>query len=409
MAKFLYENYDKVLNLLILSCTILLCLIFGIFQNINSYLILFILTGSTYFISIFLIDFLTETYDLKKKLKLLVIEKDEAYKKEKYCIYPIGDTDPNELIEVYKAADALIKLVKADIKIYHHDDKLPDKAREPYSLGYLAGYLEAVASIHIVFDTKLIYGALRSVYRKVFGDTNGTELFDSSMKDLENDNIHFIQGISDGSKEFEKYFQNEIGTPLGWLVYVKNEKDKSKKKVGTKKTNDGIDGSLSAIFEIGEVPIEKTIFKLSISLSDSIEEKFEEINASNRMIVLWEVSMYFSVLAYTCQQNLTDSDYKEMHNTFGVMAREIGTQPNMSKETQEKMFDQYFTTVLQRMEDYDGGTNKLFCKKLFQNIARSAQISGTKFVESIPSSVESNTLHFISAVERLNGLYTHIN
>lgn len=178
-------------------------------------------------------------------------------------------------------------------------------------------------------------------------------------------------------------------------------------KIKSPTTDKRIQKSLDIIMKLGKEPIEKTIFDLSIHLTTYMEKDFKEIDKSNRTFVLWELSMFFSILAYTCRPNLTDKDYKEMYNTFGVMAREIGTHDLMDKNTKKQMYNIYTDTIFKRINDYQGGTAQSFCMNLFKNISRVGDLKDSTF-EFSSHYLYGETLQFLSVVQDPNVHYAHI-
>ncbi|WP_421774368.1 hypothetical protein [Gracilimonas sp.] len=174
-----------------------------------------------------------------------------------------------------------------------------------------------------------------------------------------------------------------------------------------KNFDERISESQKIINKLGTEAIEFTIFDLSVHLTKSLQNELKEINSNNITFVLWEISMFFSILAYTTRPNISDKDYEDMNNTFGIMAREVGTNDNMDKQTQRKMFDLYLETIHQRVDDYQGGTAQSFCMSLFQNIARVGEIENASFWMNGSPLIYGETLSFIGAIEEADHLYSH--
>jgi len=203
-----------------------------------------------------------------------------------------------------------------------------------------------------------------------------------------------------------RFFVKEFTLP--WLVEkMSNFNNSSTGSSMDKNFDNRIDESLRIINKIGTEAIEFTIFDLSVHLTKSLQNELKEINRNNITFVLWEISMFFSILAYTTRPSISDKDYEDMNNTFGIMAREVGTNDNMDKQTQKKMFDLYLDTIYQRVDDYQGGTAQSFCMSLFQNIARVGEIENASFWMTGSPLIYGETLSFIAGIEEADHIYSH--
>lgn len=121
----------------------------------------------------------------------------------------------------YQAADPVISLIGQNIMMAGGADNLPHKAKDEYSLGYIAGMLDASLTGLGVdsFDTTM--ATLSFTLQKLFGE-EGKELFMKSFKLLQNDNAIYNKALSDGGTEFMRFMGQQINAPMGWYKYIKD-------------------------------------------------------------------------------------------------------------------------------------------------------------------------------------------
>lgn len=121
----------------------------------------------------------------------------------------------------HQAADPVISLIGQYILMSGGLDSLPQKAKDEYSLGYIAGMLDASLTGLGVdsFDTSM--ATLSFTLQKLFGE-EGKELFMKSFNLLENDNAIYKKALSDGGTEFMRFMGKQINAPMGWYKYIKD-------------------------------------------------------------------------------------------------------------------------------------------------------------------------------------------
>ena len=120
----------------------------------------------------------------------------------------------------HQAADPVISMIGQNIMMAGGLDNLPQKAKDEYSLGYIAGMLDASLTGLGVdsFDTSM--ATLSFTLQKLFGE-EGKELFMKSYELLKKDNATYKKALSDGGTEFMRFMRKQINAPMGWYKYVK--------------------------------------------------------------------------------------------------------------------------------------------------------------------------------------------
>lgn len=127
--------------------------------------------------------------------------------------------------EVPQSVKTVVEILSGQIAMFSYGQDLPDKARDPYSLGYIAGLVDASVSGSGIDDAEFGLGALGYVYQEIFGRQEGRELFSEALDYIENQNSEFNDGLSDGGSEFIQFMSGQKESPLGWIGYVKGYTD----------------------------------------------------------------------------------------------------------------------------------------------------------------------------------------
>jgi hypothetical protein len=120
----------------------------------------------------------------------------------------------------YQAADPVISLIGQQITMAGGVNNLPQKAKDEYSLGYIAGMLDASLSGLGVDSFDTMMATLSFTFQNLFGE-EGKELFMKSFKLLQNDNAIYNKALSDGGTEFMRFMGKHINAPMGWYKYIK--------------------------------------------------------------------------------------------------------------------------------------------------------------------------------------------
>ncbi|WP_234572401.1 hypothetical protein [Rhodohalobacter sp. 614A] len=120
----------------------------------------------------------------------------------------------------YSGAQAVISIIDSHIQMQGGKDSLPAKAKDSYSLGYIAGMLDA--SLHNLAQKNLekFIEVLSFTLNSLFGNSEGKRLILKVFDLLENPDQVYYKAMEDGGNEFLDFIRGNIHAPTGWAWYI---------------------------------------------------------------------------------------------------------------------------------------------------------------------------------------------
>lgn len=97
---------------------------------------------------------------------------------------------------------------------------LPAPAKDPFSLGYVAGFTEAVAAMRNIDSDAHGFVVHQAVFTDVFGAQEGPVLFASFMKLQSEGNEEIMMGMTIGGEDMFGWLNGECDAPVKWTEYV---------------------------------------------------------------------------------------------------------------------------------------------------------------------------------------------
>lgn len=99
-------------------------------------------------------------------------------------------------------------------------NNLPSKAREKYSLGYIAGVIDATFERASIKSEERKLQSMFDVCIDLFGHKNGQKVFSDIENYLLVEDGDFYEAMSDGGTEFIKHLNKQVLMPSGWVNYL---------------------------------------------------------------------------------------------------------------------------------------------------------------------------------------------
>jgi hypothetical protein len=97
---------------------------------------------------------------------------------------------------------------------------LPAPAKDPFSLGYVAGFTEAVAAMRNIDSDAHQFVVHQAVFTDVFGEQEGPLLFATFMKLQGEGNEEIMMGMTIGGEDMFGWLNGERDAPVKWAEYV---------------------------------------------------------------------------------------------------------------------------------------------------------------------------------------------
>lgn len=113
------------------------------------------------------------------------------------------------------AAKTVISIILLQL---NDPNKLPAKAKDSYSLGYITGMVEASTVGKIENDENR--QTLKFVLKQVFGNAEASKLFLNCLECIQLRDNTFYTAMSDGGTEFDSFIGGKILAPRGWSQYI---------------------------------------------------------------------------------------------------------------------------------------------------------------------------------------------
>ena len=97
---------------------------------------------------------------------------------------------------------------------------LPAPAKDPYSLGYVAGFTEAVAAMRSIDSDANGFVVHQAVFTDLFGPQEGPLLFALFMKLQGEANEEVLMGMTVGGEDMFGWLNGDREAPVKWTEYV---------------------------------------------------------------------------------------------------------------------------------------------------------------------------------------------
>jgi hypothetical protein len=122
---------------------------------------------------------------------------------------------------IAQAAQFLIEALRTQMEEMDGIEKgFPAPAKDPYSLGYVVGFTEAVAAMRNLDSDTQGYVVHQAVFTDLFGAQEGPLLFASFMKLQGEGNEEVLMGMTIGGEDMFGWLNGEIEAPKRWAEYV---------------------------------------------------------------------------------------------------------------------------------------------------------------------------------------------
>lgn len=121
-----------------------------------------------------------------------------------------------------RVKNAVIKFLDAQLFLYGKDIKnLPLKALDEYSLGYIAGVIDAYfENISKGSDSKLKLETLLITFVALFGKNKALEAIYKIETCANNDSKKYYEAMGDGGTEFNHFIIRKVPIPSIWATYI---------------------------------------------------------------------------------------------------------------------------------------------------------------------------------------------
>lgn len=97
---------------------------------------------------------------------------------------------------------------------------LPAPAKDPFSLGYVAGFTEAVAAMRGIDSDAHGFVVHQAIFTDLFGPQEGPLLFARFMKLQNEGNEEIMMGMTIGGEDMFGWLNGERDAPVKWAEYV---------------------------------------------------------------------------------------------------------------------------------------------------------------------------------------------
>lgn len=101
---------------------------------------------------------------------------------------------------------------------------IPRAATDGFSLGYIAGFTESVATMRNIDSEQNGYVVHHAVFTDLFGPQQGPLLFATFMKKQNEGDEEILMGMTIGGEDMFAWLNGDVEAPMRWAEYVnKNE------------------------------------------------------------------------------------------------------------------------------------------------------------------------------------------
>ncbi|MBY0355982.1 MAG: hypothetical protein K2Q12_09690 [Rickettsiales bacterium] len=121
---------------------------------------------------------------------------------------------------VTQAAQFLTEALFAQRALMEEAEALPAVAKDAWSLGYVAGFTEAVATMRQIDSEENGFVVHHAVFTDIFGAEEGPLLFATFMNLQSKDDEAVLMGMTMGGEDMFAWLNGDVETPMRWADYV---------------------------------------------------------------------------------------------------------------------------------------------------------------------------------------------
>lgn len=125
--------------------------------------------------------------------------------------------------EVSELANLLVGILSIQITMMSDSGSLPSKAKDNWSIGYIAGVADAFLQIkNISNHSKSGHKLMTMIFIEIFGDSDGPDFFQKFMKLQTEGDSDIFDGMMIGGKEIFEWSKDKEKVPLGLSSHVRS-------------------------------------------------------------------------------------------------------------------------------------------------------------------------------------------
>jgi hypothetical protein len=122
---------------------------------------------------------------------------------------------------IAQAAQFLVEALRTQMsQMDGIEQGLPAPAKDGFSLGYIAGFTEAVAAMRGIDSDASGFVVHQAIFTDLYGPQEGPLLFAAFMKRQAAGDEEIMMGMTIGGEDMFAWLNGEVEAPIKWAQYV---------------------------------------------------------------------------------------------------------------------------------------------------------------------------------------------